>query len=254
MLKKVLVGAAAVAALMTPSLAAADTSGYASFSINSLDDDNDGNKEDYLEFNGAVVGSLGGSWNVQFDASAQDMGHSNHTDNMSTTIVHAFWRGESFAFGGFGGVTTGEIDGPLLGAEAALYLDRFSLAGSAFFGGDRESGDDPITGYGAAGTFFLSDNFSLGADVNYYEFYENVAQDGTIYGVNAEYQFGGGPFSIYGGYHISDEDYFGTDKEVTSFTLGGRLNFGTSTLLERDRSGASMPGASQLSRAQVFGW
>ncbi|MGH6951856.1 MAG: hypothetical protein ACREH4_13370, partial [Vitreimonas sp.] len=125
-MRKVLFGAAAALAITAPGMAAADTSGYASFSYNTLDDDNDGDKEDYLELNGAVVGSLGGSWNVQFDASAQDMGHSSHTDNMSTAIVHAFWRGESFAFGGFGGVTTGEIDGSVLGAEAALYLDRFS--------------------------------------------------------------------------------------------------------------------------------
>ena len=141
---------------------------------------------------------------------------------MSTTIVHAFRRGESFAFGGFGGVTTGEIDGPVPRRRSRALSRSLQSRRLGLLGGDREEGDDPITGYGAAGTFFLSDNFSLGADVNYYEFYENDAQDGTIYGVNAEYQFGGGPFSIYGGYHISDEDYFGTDKEVNSFTLGGR--------------------------------
>lgn len=252
MLKKVLVGAAAAAALMTPGLAAADTSGYASFSYNTLDDDNDSNKEDYLELNGAVVGSLGGSWNMQFDAATQNMNHDGHSDDMSTATVHAFSRSDGFAVGGFAGLTGGDTSALFIGAEGALYLDRFSLAGAALLGEDREAGDE-VNGLSGAATFFLSDNFSLGADVSYFSIFDGD-EDGTIYGVNAEYQFGGSPFSIFGGYHMSDQENFGTDREVDSFTIGGRFNFGTSTLLERDRSGASMPGASLLNRAQVFTW
>lgn len=255
MFKRLLAGAAATAALMTPSLAAADTSGNVAFSYNTLDDDNDSNKEDYLALSGAVATSLGGSWNLQFDAELDDMNLSGQTVTFATATAHAFTRNDSYAFGGFAGFTSGETNGYILGAEGSLYLGRFSLAGSAFFGGDREDSDIEIAGFGAAGTFFLTDTFSLGADANWYEFeFGGSSQDGTIYGINAEYQFASSGFSAFGGYHVSDEDYFGTDKEVTSFTIGGRYNFGTSTLLERDRNGASMPGASQLGRTQVFSW
>lgn len=252
MLKKVLVGAVAAAAMMTPGLAAADTTGHVGFSINTLDDDNDDAKEDYIELNGAVVGSLGGSWNMQFDAASQNMNHDGHTDDMSTATVHAFSRSEGFAFGGFAGLTGGDSSALFIGAEGALYLDRFSLAGAALVGEDREEGDE-VNGLSGAGTFFVSDNLSLGADVSYYSMFDGD-EDGTIYGVNAEYQFGGSPFSIFGGYHMSDLENFGSDREVDTFTIGGRFNFGTSTLLERDRNGASMPGASMFNRAQVFGW
>ena len=254
-MRNILLGTAALLACVAPGAASADTNGYVSFSYNTLDDDNDSNKEDYLELSGAVASSLGGSWNIQFDASSQNMNHSGHVDNFATTTVHAFSRGEGYAFGGFGGFTQGEADAYVVGAEGALYLDRITLAGSAFLGGDREDNDIEVNGFGGVGTIFLSDNFSLGADVSYYEFDfgGGSVQDGTIYGVNAEFQLGNA-FSIFGGYHISDEDYFGADKEVDSFTIGGRFNLGTSTLLERDRNGASMPGASQLSRTQPFSW
>jgi hypothetical protein len=255
-MRKVLLGAAAAMAIVAPGVASADTSGNVAFSYNSLDDDNDGSKEDYLALSGAVVTNLSGNWNLQFDAEMGDMNHSDHTDTFATATAQAFWRDDMWAFGGFAGFTSDETNGYILGADASVYLDRFSLSGTAFFGGDREDSDDEITGAGVSGSFFLSDNFSLGADVSWYEFDFGGGndQDGTVYGVNAEYQFAGSAWSIFGGYHTSDEDYFGTDKEVDSFSIGGRYNFGTGSLIERDRSGASMLGASQLPREQIFGW
>lgn len=255
-MKKVLLGAAAALAVIAPGAAAADTSGWVGFSYNTLDDDNDGSKEDYLDLSGSVVTNLGGNWNLQFDGSMQDMNHDSHTDSHGTAVAHVFMRNDGYAFGGFGGFTTGEQDGYLLGAEGALYLDRFTLAGSAYFGGDRQYSDEENSGLQASGTYFWSDNFSIGADVSYYSFDFSGGgneQDGTIYGVNAEYQFANG-FSIFGGWHTSDEDYFGADKQTDSFSIGGRYNFGTGSLIERDRSGASMPGANSLQRAQPFAW
>jgi hypothetical protein len=256
-MKKILLGAVAAAAVLMPNVASADTNGHVAFSYNTLDDDNDSFKEDYLALGGAVAGSIGGSWNLQFDAEYGDMNHSGHTDNFTTVTAHLFSRNDAYAFGGFAGFTNDEIAGYVVGAEGAVYFGNFTLAGSALIGGDREDSDIEISNFGAAGTFFLNDNLSIGADANRYEFDFGGAgnsQDGTIYGLNAEYQFAGTGFSIFGGYHASDEDYFGTDKEANSVTIGGRYNFGTGSLLERDRSGASMLGASQMPRSQIFAW
>lgn len=253
-MKNVLLGAAAALVIAAPGVAAADTSGLVGLSYNTLDDDLDGDKEDYLDLSGSVVTTLNGDLKLQFDGSIQDMGHGDHTDTHGTAVAHVFMRNHDFAFGGFGGLTTGESDGYVIGAEGALYLDRLTLAGSAFFGGDREYEDDEKSGVHAAGTYFFSDNFSVGADVSYYDFdYGGGQQDGTIYGINAEYQFANG-VSVFGGWHTSDEDYYGSDKEVDSFSIGLRYNFGTGSLIARDRDGASMLGASSLQRAQPFSW
>jgi hypothetical protein len=254
-MRKILLGAAAAMAVVAPAAAQAqDTNGYVSFSYNTLDDDNDGAKEDYIELNGAVATGLGGSWNLQFDASAAEMNHESHSDHMTTVIAHAFMRTESYALGGFGGFTNGNSDNYVLGAEGALYLGQFSLNGSAWFGGDRQYDDEEHSGVSAVGTLFISDHFSVGADVNYYEFDfgGGSSEDGTIYGVNAEYQFANG-FSLFGGFHSSDEDNFGADRQVDTFSIGGRFNFGTASLIERDRNGASMIGPN-LARTQVSSW
>lgn len=253
-MNKLLLGAAAAAALITPSVASADTNGYVAFSYNSLDDDFDSFKEDYLALGGGVVTTVSGSWNLQFDADVGDMNHGDHTDTFNTATVHIFTRNDSYAFGGFAGFTSDEATGWIVGAEGAAYFDRFSLAGSVLIGAGRES-DDEIFNIGGAGTFFITDNFSVGVDANWYEFdFSGSSQDGTIYGVNGEYQFAGTGFSVFAGYHASDEDYFGFDKENNTFTIGGRYNFDTPSLLARDRSGASMLGASQMTRTQIFAW
>lgn len=255
-MKKVLLGAAAALAIVAPGVAAAETSGHVAFSYNTLDDDLDGGKEDYLDLSGSVVTSLSGNWNLQFDGSMQEMNHDTHTDSFGTAVVHAFVRNEAYAFGGFGGFTTGEQNSYLLGAEGAIYLNRLTFAGAAFFGGDRQYSDEETNGLSASGTYFVSDNLSVGVDASYYNFDfggVNNEQDGTVYGINGEYQFSNG-ISMFGGWHTSDQDDFGTDNEVSSFSLGARYNFGTGSLIERDRNGASMPGASQLQRNQVFSW
>jgi hypothetical protein len=253
-MRKILLGAATALAVAAPAVASADTNGYVSFSYNTLDDDNDGGKDDYIELNGAVATSLGGNWNLQFDSASQELNHDSHSDHMNTTVAHAFMRTDGYAFGGFAGLTVGEQDNYILGAEGALYLDRFSLNGSAWFGGDRQYSDEENSGVSATGAYFISDNLSVGADIVYYSFdYGGGSEeDGTVYGVNAEYQFTNG-FSVYGGYHTSDEDNFGTDRQVDTFSIGGRFNFGTGSLMERDRNGASMIGPN-LNRAQVTSW
>jgi hypothetical protein len=255
-MKKILMGAAAALAIAAPGIASADTTGNVAFSYNTLDDDNDGFKEDYLSLSGAVATDLNNGWTLQFDADLGDMNHDGHTDNFSTATVHAFTRNDSYAYGGFAGLTSDETSGFYIGGEGAMYFNRFTLSANALVGKNRESSDEEFQSIAANGDYFVTDNFSIGADLSYhnFDFGGGSEQDGTIYGVNAEYQFAGSGFSVFGGYHESDLDDFGTDNEVSSFTIGGRYNFGTGSLLERDRSGASMRGGSQLPRAQIFSW
>ena len=96
-MKKILMGAAAALAIAAPGIASADTTGNFAFSYNTLDDDNDGFKEDYLSLSGAVATDLNNGWTLQFDADLGDMNHDVHTDNFSTATVHAFTPNDSYA-------------------------------------------------------------------------------------------------------------------------------------------------------------
>lgn len=256
-MKTYLLGAAAAFAMAAPGVAHADTTGHVGLSYNSLDVDLDSNMNDYLLLNGAVATDLGNGWNLQFDAQSANMNHSSHNDSMTAATVHAFGRDGGWAWGGFAGFTGGEIDGIYVGAEAAWYVDRFTFAGNVLYGFDRQQSGTNFTSADLTGDYYFTDNFSVGAEVDWYSWNfdgTSADNDGTTYGVNAEYQFANSPFSVFGGYHWADTTVFDTDNNVSSFTLGFRYNFGTGSLIERDHSGASMRGGSQLGRQQVFSW
>jgi hypothetical protein len=252
-MKKLLLGAVAAAAVVMPNAALADTNGHVAFSYNTLDTENDPDKEDYLAFEGAVATSLGGHWNLQFDAGTADMGHGDHTDGFSSAAAHLFARGDSHAFGGFAGYYTSDTLW-FAGGEAAFYLGRVTLSADALYGFGREDDDQTLTNFGAAATFFVTDNFSVGVDGSWTESDNGSDEEVSAYGVNAEYQFAGSGFSLFGGYRLGDHDEGGGgDGETDSFTIGGRYNFGTATLFERDRSGASMQGGADLRFAGIAG-
>lgn len=256
-MNKVFLGAAAAIALVAPGVASADTSGYVGFGYNTLDDSGDSNKNDYIELGGALVTDLNNGWNLQFDSTSANMNHDSHSDDMSATTVHMFKRSDSHAFGGFAGLTGGEIDALVVGAEGAIYLDRFTLSGSGAYLFDREDSDTTGTRFGVAGDWFVHDNLSVGVDIGAFDWdFGSFEQDGTTYGVNAEYQFAGSAVSVFGGWHQSDYDEsFGGSADVDTFSLGLRYNLGTRSLIERDRSGASMRGGgSELVRDQVMTW
>lgn len=257
-MKRLVLGAAAAMALVAPGAALADTSGYVGFGYNTLDDDNDSDKNDYIELGGAIVTDLNNGWNLQFDSATANMNHDSHNDDMNAATVHMFKRTDGHAFGGFAGLTGGEIDALVVGAEGALYLDRFTLSGSGAYLFDREDSNTSGTRFGVAGDWFVNDNFSVGVDVGAFDWdFGFNEQDGTTYGVNAEYQFAGSAMSVFGGWHQSDYDetFSSGSINVDTFSIGLRFNIGTSSLIERDRSGASMRGGgSELVRDQVISW
>ena len=114
----------------------------------------------------------------------------------------------------------------------------------------QEQGDDidaEFTGLDLGATHFLTDNFSFGGNVGFGNIEgSGVDADTSTYGLGAEYQFASAPISIFGGWqHIELDD---ADADADTLGLGVRYNFGGTTLLERNRSGASLSRGGGLGR------
>jgi hypothetical protein len=87
------------------------------------------------------------------------------------------------------------------------------------------------------GRFFLTENLSVQGNLGYGDLDSDFG--GTDYwtgGIGAEWLIPGAAVSINGGWQHLDADGF----EVDSLGVGVRWNFGGGSLLERNRSGASL--------------
>lgn len=247
-----LLGAAALLAMAAPAVARADTTGYVGLGYASLDDDDDGNKDGYSTFNGAVVTELGGDWHVQFDAADGSMNHNSHDDAQSDATVHVFNRNGTFAWGGFGGFQnrTGSSLWDL-GVEGQYYVGDFTFGADYTHSDVRNGGDYQVDSVDVTGDYFIMPNLSVGAGVTWRDD-EFDAEDGYIYQANVEYQFADSPFSIGAAYWQANLDYdFGGSHDVNSFGVFARWNFGTPDLVTRSREGASMPGGSNFIRDTI---
>lgn len=258
MLKKVLVGAAAAAALMTPAVALADTSGHVGFSYSSLDDDDDGDKEAAMGLDGSLVTGIGGSWNMQFDGAQRLFEHGDHDHGYGQATAHVFHRDGSWAFGGFAGLNDNDGDTMYhVGAEGQFYLSNWTFSGAYTFADMRNDGSGPeeIDAIDLGADFFLTPNTSFGADFTWLDD-GNEEEDGTVYAVNVEHQFAGSPFSLGAHYTLGEFDYAGGGggHDTTAIGVFARYNFGTADLRERSQQGASMTGAGTLNRNSILNW
>lgn len=240
-MKKYLLGAAAALAIAAPGVASAQSGyvdlGYSTTEVGSAD-------VDTTTLGGAYAWGGNGSLGFQVDgligSHEYDSGGDADTYNLGG---HLFTRNDNYLLGGFASVGMADFgsfdyDYYTVGVEGSYYLSRTSLNGALSYSDANDLNTD-ATLLDLGATHFVTDNFSFGGTVG---FGELADLDYVGYGVNAEYQFSGVPISIYGGYNNNDYDSF--DSETLS--IGVRWNFGGS-LLERDRSGAS------LSRNSGFG-
>lgn len=239
-MKNVLFASAALAAVAFAAPAfAQDATGYAGASYATTDVE--GLESDTWGLDGAVAfdaGSLG----VQIDAAYgnEDVDGAPSVDAYNAN-VHLFTRNDSFAFGGFAGVTDVEdVTAWTVGAEGATYLNNVTLAGAVAYG-NVDDLDVDAWGLGGEVRYFVSDNFRLNGGLGWAD-----AEDENVWtlGLGGEYQFAATPVSVYGGYEHTKFDE--ADIEADTFKVGVRYNFGGQTLKGRDRSGASFGGASNV--------
>lgn len=223
-----------------------------------------------LDVRGSVALPVTGQFGAQVDAEFQRSVLTNGLEQEkmkatdSTMAVHGFWRGEKGLVGAlFQRTTTSSTEWPFygstnyIGGEGQYYLGRFTLAAQAAYGnGDNATDTGSQRGnYTAKLRYFPKDNLLLGLsatyDVSHFNYdsgYEIYSYSNWILGANAEYRLPRSRFSVLGSIDyrsVTERDNYSGDVYRyhgygMRFMTGIKINFGPKTLIERDRSGASL--------------
>lgn len=255
-MKSVFMGAAAVLALATAAHAESTTttSGYVEGSYTRPDVGFDGAGSraiDVWSLKGAVAAPLSGNIGGQFDADIGDyrynaagLGGDNRA--VFTPTGHVFYRNDQFTGGAFLGIETAKnITAVGGGFEGQYYVNpKFDLESAVGYAGVTDT-DEHIFGIRVGGKYFVTDNFTVGAKVNYARFSEAGFghEDLWTYGVKGQYQLKTLPVALSLGYERGDLQ--GTGVHADTLKVGVSWAFGGGSLHDRDRHGASLDNASE---------
>lgn len=236
-------GAAMAAALIAaPSSAQESPTGYvgAAYARTEVDAGAFDDEFDGWSVDGAVAFGVGdGSLGVQIDGAWSTVDESDAYG----ADAHLFTRNDSYLFGGFVGLSDGDGSDTTytLGVEAQKYLEAVTLAGVVAYADGDDNGGDGAWGVGGEARYFVTDNFKLSGGVGFADF---DGEELISLGVGGEYQFDAAPISVYANYARNEFD--NADLSADTFSVGVRYSFGGTTLKSRDRSGASLTGASSV--------
>lgn len=236
-MKKILVGAAAAAALIAPGVASADTIGAIDFTYES-------NDFDYGDFDGR---SLGGGVATDFShglrlqldgrTTLQDWDNGSGDYSHGYAAAHVSGDLSGINVGAFAGMLNYYGDGgTLLGVEARTSFGNFSVDGSAGFSDFNDNNYDG-SAYRVGGAYFFVPNFAITAGASTSEINSGTDYDITELSIGAAYQFANN-IEIFGGYTDTDGDRSsGTDYDGETLQIGARLNIGGGSLQDNANGG-----------------
>jgi hypothetical protein len=238
-MKKILIGAAAAAALLTPAIASADTNAvvglqYSNTDVESFDFDSYG-------INGAFSHDFSNATVFQFEGASTRIDAGGCCISSGYAAAHYGLRNDTYALAGF--VSFDELfvySGLGLGIEGQYYLNNIVLNGSIGYA-DFDDIDVSTTVASVDGTYFFTPNLGLTGLVAVSDD-EVYGDDTTTYGISGEYRLANSPTSFELG--VRQTDVF--DDDATVWSIGVNFDFGTGSLQERATSGPSFSGASNL--------
>ena len=194
-------------------------------------------------------------------SSNEAFGDESITQRNAEVALHGFYRNDQYLVGAFAqyGNESISIDeeggfGETLdhyygGVEGQVFLGNATLYGQV--GAQQiRAGGESINGW--FGTFearyFLQPDFKIDAHIGADSFDLGMEEPGLTLnswhaGVGAEYRFTGTPFSVFAKYDYTQESYSlsgGDSLSDNRILVGAKFNFDTPTLMDRDRSGASL--------------
>lgn len=264
---KKLAAAAAFAALSSPAFAAGSymmaddasstaCSGYAEGYYGGFRLDFTSSETTGQSFGGAARANC--NFNQRWNGQGDLFGDSLHSSSGSGSTIsnygaagHIYWRDpSSFALGGFASVETydnmGSFDGTrryIGGVEGQVYLDKVTLYGQAYMGQHTiNSTTADIRGVRGVARYFATENLRFEGELGYRQFATSSGSaDTVVFGAEATYRFDNSPVSVFGRYqfdHLTSSGGGGAD--IHKYVAGAKLSFGSKTLFEEDRHGATM--------------
>lgn len=198
-------------------------------------------------------------WNLQADATVDyfDAGSDGASATSYGGALHLYWRDpNAYAIGGFATLSEYRMDDAgdsttwTVGPEAQVYIDNVTLYGQVYFGQTELVEDMDVAGLRGVVRYFAQPNLRFDAELGY----RKTSWDGSLFDIDVEtvsaalqanYRFDGSPMTVFGRYQYDDASMsvsgMGDDNTKShKFVLGLRASFGTGTLLEEDRYGATM--------------
>jgi hypothetical protein len=188
-------------------------------------------------------------WNVQFDGTYDRIWGFLEADGIGGA-VHVYYRDPTtYAAGLFATAKDfGEnIDGVheyTVGPEAQVYFGNITLYGQAYYGKDHV-GDftDDLDEWGARGIvrYFVRKNLRLDAELAYNDTDGGSVNYDTVgAAVQAMYRFDSTPWSVFGRYEFDRLSVESNHTDTNKFLVGIRASFGSDSLFDEDRNGATM--------------
>ncbi|QPC92055.1 hypothetical protein [Mesorhizobium sp. INR15] len=187
-----------------------------------------------------------GRWNLQGDLTYDRNWDGFGSQSGIGGAIHGYYRDpDRFAAGVFASYTSfdfGDDFNPSsysIGPEAQIYAGNLTLYGQAYFGrltfGDFH-GDQ--WGVRAVARYFVRKNLRLDGEFMFNRLDEGFNLDVFGGAVQAMYRFDATPWSLFGRYQFEriKGGSFGADKCV----IGLRASFGSKSLFDEDRNGATM--------------
>ncbi|SDA44022.1 hypothetical protein [Mesorhizobium qingshengii] len=201
---------------------------------------------------GRVNFPIDSRWNIQADAIVDSLWVQGDNLYGYGGAVHGYWRDPSaYALGGFATLNGygGDFGGPKIynftvGPEAQVYMGNVTLYGQVYYGQLRASGEsEHLDNWGgrAVVRYFAQDNLRFDGELGYSTISLGGEHLNTVSGaLQAMYRFSGTPFSMFGRYQIDHLSVAGQSENIHKYVVGLRASFGSDTLLDEDRNGATM--------------
>lgn len=186
---------------------------------------------------GAIYHGFDNGFGLQGEAALHNADNGGGFDeNYGKYALHGIYRTETWAAGvvvGQSELYFSDID--IYGAEGAFYLDRFTI-GASYLRGDTDFNQE-LDRLALEARYFITDNLSVGAGGSLLNYETPVIDgEGGSYDINAEYRFANFPVAISAGFGSTDLDVM---RENETWRVALRWDIGTSSLIDRDRRGAS---------------
>jgi opacity protein-like surface antigen len=241
----ILTASVAAAALLSAAAAQAQTAGYVGANYARTDGQVAGFdvESDGFEIEGSTAFTTGNGLGVAVDGA---FGDAEDADSVWTATGHLNTNLGGARVGGFAGFVTS--DGDTLwgvGAEGQADLAPNTVLYGQLGYGKADDLDLDAWAVRAELRQYVTENFKLAGAVGYITADQDLAGDldAWTFGADAEYQFAGTPFSVFGGYERLEFD--DVDADADTFRIGVRYTFGGS-LRARDAAGAELGSVNRL--------